>query len=56
MQAEFERSTHVAKNTGRSSLEIAPLARISYLKYLCKDTTHNITLYNCQSSNSQDMN
>jgi hypothetical protein len=42
MHAEFDRSSHVAKNTGRSSFDIAPLAKSSYLKYLCYDIANNI--------------
>ena len=44
MQDEFDLSSHVVKNTGRSSLEIAPLGRSSYLKYLCYEIGHNITM------------
>ena len=42
MHVEFDLSSHVVKNTGRSSLEIAHLAKSSYLKYMCYKITHNI--------------
>ena len=34
MQAEFDLSSHVVKNTGRSFLDIALLGSNSYLKYM----------------------
>ena len=43
MLAEFDLSSHVVKNTGWSSLEIAHFAKSSYLKYLCYEITRNIT-------------
>ena len=43
MHAEFDLSSHVVKNTGRSSLDIAPLAISSYLKYLWFEICDNIT-------------
>ena len=43
MHVEFDLSSHVVKNIERFSLEIAPLARSSYLKYLCYEICDNIT-------------
>ena len=55
MQVEFDLSSHVVKNTGRSSLEIAPFANSSYLKYLCYEIAHNIKFSNTQTSNSHNI-
>ena len=43
MHVEFDLSIHVVKNTGRSYLEIAPLAVSLYLKYMCYEIAHNIS-------------
>ena len=54
MYAEFDLSNQVFKNTGRSSLEIAPFAKSSYLKYLCYKTKHNIKFNNFRTSKAQN--
>jgi hypothetical protein len=54
MHAEFDLSNQVFKNTGRSSLEIAPFAKSSYLKYLCYKTKHNIKFNNFRTSKAQN--
>ena len=55
MQVEFDLSSHVVKNTGKSSLDIAPLGSSSYLKYLSWKITHNITLKKPQTSKSHNL-
>ena len=56
MHAEFDLSSHVVKNTWRFSLEIALLARSSYLKYLDYKICNNIKFLYFWNSKLHNMN